>query len=636
MKRHIIIGTAGHIDHGKTALIKALTNIDTDVLRAEKERGITIELGFAYWKDNITIIDVPGHERFIKTMVAGVSTIDLFLLVIAADDGIMPQTVEHFEILKFFGVKNGLVALNKIDLVDQEWIDLMQMEIKEFLTKHGYSDIPIIPVSATTGQGLEQLRQVLAQKITSCSERLNNQPFRLNIDRAFSIHGAGTVVTGTVLSDSIAIEDTISILPSKKPAKVRALQVHQKEVNKAFIGERVAINLAGIEKSEVERGKVLIKPGTLEPTREFLAIIQTSSQVPVKIRKHQEVRIYLGTAEILGRITWFEEQPMLLPNNIYHVRLRLEKDGVCAPGDAVLIRTISPFYTVAGGRVLFLDPPPLGQLKPQWQTYFNLLSSLKLTKQLEFYFQFTGFKAISLNQLQKQFFEKSETLRRQMEALTKAGKVLLIEHQKQHFYIALSALENAQNQLLEAIKSAVQKSNLVTGFNKNELQSFLHPPCKDKIFFSRLLQRMLNRKLLQQVDDLFLLPEMLQLEERQKMISEVLQALKDRGFQALKMEEIAQKLNLEIEQLKGILPNLVRQGEVHSLAGTYYLHNAAFQKIINFLKQQFNEKTTLEITSLKEFTGLTRKILIPLLEYLDQKQFTLRKGDVRIKGPMLN
>ncbi|MCD6374788.1 MAG: selenocysteine-specific translation elongation factor [Caldisericaceae bacterium] len=636
MKQHIIIGTAGHIDHGKTALIKALTDIDTDRLKEEKERGITIELGFAYWKDNITIIDVPGHERFVKTMVAGVSTIDLFLLVIAADDGIMPQTIEHLEILKFFGVQNGLVALNKIDLVDEEWLALMQLEVEEFLKKNGFVHVPVLPVSAATGQGVEALRQVLTEKIEHCAERKSTRPFRLNVDRSFSIHGAGTVVTGTVLSDSIAVDEALEILPDQKRTKVRGLQVHQKDVQQAQIGQRAAINLVNVSKNEAERGKTMVRPDTLEPVTEFLTVLQSASQIPIKIKKHQEVRVYLGTAELLGRIYWFEEESALSPNQTYHARIRLEESGVCAPGDAVLIRTISPFYTLAGGRVLFLNPPHLSQLRDNWQDVFERLSSNNLTEQIKIFLDFNGFTSVDLKTLTQQFFETESTLSKALKPLLKDKTLLVVEQPNGPVYLFAPALEKAQAQLLAALKEAREKGQLKDGLNKKALLNLLHPKCEDELFFDRLLRRMVNRRLLIQVDDRYFTPEIANLEQRQKQSEAILQLLLESKFQALKSDQIAEKLQLPSKEVKALLTNLVKQGKLHSIAGIFYLHDQTLQKLLDFLKEEFKEKSALDIASLKNFTGLTRKLLIPLLEYLDQKQFTRRSGDKRLKGPMLN
>ncbi|APF18948.1 selenocysteine-specific translation elongation factor [Caldithrix abyssi DSM 13497] len=637
MKRHIIIGTAGHIDHGKTALIKALTDIDTDVLKEEKERGITIELGFAYWKDNITIIDVPGHERFVKTMVAGVSTVDLFLLVIAADDGIMPQTREHLDILKFFGVKNGLVALNKIDLVDDEWRELILLEIEEFLRANGYDNTPIIPVSAVTGQGVDELRNILTQKIEQCAERASTRPFRLNVDRSFSVHGSGTVVTGTVLSDAISVDDNVVILPEGRLSKIRGIQVHQKDVTSALVGQRAAINLSNVSREEVERGKTLTRPNTLEPVREFLAVLHTSSQIPMKIKKHQEVRVYLGTAEILGRIAWFEENPSLEAEQTYHVRIRLEEAGVCAPGDAVLIRTTSPFFTIAGGRVLFLNPPPMGRMRHRWQEIFKTLRNGQLKERIKIFFEYQGFSAVNLSNLATQFFEKKETLESALTALIKENFLLSIEQQNEKHFVAIPALDEAQDRLLSAIHSRLTNSSkALNGFNKSELKSMLKPPCANDLFFDRLLQRMVNRKALVAIDDLYLTPELANMEARQKQAAKALEVICDAGFQALTFQQIAEALSLAPDALKPLLSNLVKQGKIHSLAGSYYLHDEFLQKILAYLKKSFAEKRELDIASFKNFTGLTRKVLIPLLEYLDQKQFTIRQGDVRIKGPMLN
>ena len=634
-KKHTILGTAGHIDHGKTALIRALTDIDTDVLKEEKERGITIELGFAYWKDNITIIDVPGHEKFVKTMVAGVSTIDLFLLVIAADDGIMPQTIEHLDILRFFGVKNGIVALNKIDLVDEEWLALVQDEIRNFLDERGYSQVPIVPVSAVTGQGVEALRNLLLQKIEQVEHAENNRPFRLNVDRSFTIRGAGTVITGTVLSDKVQVDDTLIVLPQKQKVRVRGIQVHQKDEPAAYLGQRAAINLSGVKKEEIERGSVLVAPETLEPTTEFLAVLHTASQIPVKVKKHQEVRVHLGTSELIGRITWFDDDSILTPKTDYHVRIRLEKPGVCAPGDAVLIRTVSPFYTIAGGRVLQLDCPPFGRIKKEWQTYFEVLQKGNLNETLLHYLSWNGFKAHDISSLARHFFEKQTVIEQTLNKLVKEKKVQSFDFHSRTYFILSAALGAAEEKFLKLLRGQSDGLHAEKGFNKNELMNSFLKLHGEEVFFERLLQRMLNRQQLILMGDAYFLPEHAQAGKRQERAEQIATAIRQAGFESPTLNELAQRLQLEPEVVKIGLSDLVKNGSVHSLHGQRYLHDEHFRDLLEFLKKHFDREQELDIGAVKGFTGTTRKYLIPLLEYLDQKQFTQRNGDVRVKGPML-
>ncbi len=634
-QKHTILGTAGHIDHGKTALIRALTDIDTDVLKEEKERGITIELGFAYWKDNITIIDVPGHEKFIKTMVAGVSTIDLFLLVIAADDGIMPQTVEHLDILRFFGVRQGIVALNKIDLVDEEWLELMQGEIRSFLDERGYEQVPVLPVSAVTGQGVADLRQTLLQKIEQIEHAENNRPFRLNVDRSFTIRGAGTVVTGTVLSDKIEVDDVLTVLPLAKSVRVRGVQVHQKDVSAAYLGQRAAVNLSGVKKEEVQRGSVLVQTNALLPTQEFLALLHTASEVPIKLKRHQEVRVHLGTAELLGRMTWFDDETVLRPKADFHVRIRLEKSGVCAPGDAVLIRTVSPAHTVAGGRVLQLNPPPFGRIKVEWPNYFSVLEQGTLKEKIEQYMHWSGFRVHDTQSIAQHFFEKPSVIESALQRLTKEKKVQPFEYHGKTYFILQSALNEAQEKWLSAIRRQATGIHAEKGFNKNELLNLFEKLHGEPIFFERLLQRTVNRGQLVVMGENYFLADQAQAGKRQERRAEILNALQDYAFEAPTLEELESKLGMEAEVLKIGLNDLLKNGLVHSLHGKRYLHADYFKRIIDFLGNHFAQNEELTIADMKNFCKTTRKYLIPLMEYLDQKQFTRRNGDVRVKGPML-
>ena len=288
---HTIIGTAGHIDHGKTAVIRALTGIDADRLKEEKERGITIDIGFAYWRDDVTILDVPGHEKFIRNMVAGVNTVDFFLLVIAADDGIMPQTIEHLEILNFFNIHDGIVVINKADLVDEEWLSLVKEEVSGLLQKHHLHHLPIIDVSALTLHNIDQLKVMIEDKITRLQHKESHQPFRLLTDRSFVIKGFGTVVTGTVLSGQLRKNEEVQIMPGGSVKKVRGLQIHGKDTGQVDIGERAAVNLQGISKTEVTRGDVLIRPLSLPVVTEFSGILRTVSKIPLKIGGYESGKV---------------------------------------------------------------------------------------------------------------------------------------------------------------------------------------------------------------------------------------------------------------------------------------------------------------------------------------------------------
>jgi len=400
MKKHTIIGTAGHIDHGKTALIKALTGIDTDRLKEEKERGITIDIGFAYWKENVTIIDVPGHEKFIRNMVAGVSTIDFFILVIAADDGIMPQTIEHLDILKFFNIKDGIVVINKIDLVDEEWLALITDEIENLLKQYDLNTLPIIQVSSIKGIGIDKFKVIVEEKIENHDKSVVSRPFRLLVDRSFSVKGFGAVVTGTVLSGELNTGEDIQILPSGFETKVRGLQEHTASIKSVQVGDRAAVNLQNIPKEGVGRGDVLVKPNTLSAISEFTGYMKTVSKLPIKIKNYCRIRVHIGTSERLGKLIWFDETPNLEPDKYYHVRIQLDSPVATARNDAFLVRLHSPLITLAGGKILEINPPKLKKSDSLWQQYFDEIKSDDLFKITELIIKNKKLQPASLQNIQ--------------------------------------------------------------------------------------------------------------------------------------------------------------------------------------------------------------------------------------------
>ena len=358
-----VIGTAGHIDHGKTTLVKALTGTDTDRLREEQERGMTIDLGFAFLSDEITIIDVPGHEKFIRNMVAGVSAIDAALLTIAADDGIMPQTREHFDILSILGVPAGVVALNKIDLVDDpEWLDLLEEEIREFLAGSFMEGAPIVRVSGETSEGVEQLRSVLLNIADASKERRDRGFFRLFADRAFSMKGFGSVVTGTVTGGLLKSGANVELLPALAHAKVRGLQSHGESVAEVARGDRAAVNLSQIEKGALKRGSQLAEKGFLKPSKVLGISFSLLERTERRVKHQQRVRLHIGTEEVLGRIFFVEEGRKKCEAGETTVALvRLEQEVAAAVDDSFILRFYSPAETIGGGTIV--DPAPPVRLK---------------------------------------------------------------------------------------------------------------------------------------------------------------------------------------------------------------------------------------------------------------------------------
>jgi len=353
--RQYVVGLAGHIDHGKTALVKALTGIDTDRLKEEKARGITIDLGFAHLSQNITLIDVPGHERLIKNMVAGVSTIDMVLFVIAADDGIMPQTREHLDIVSLLGISKGIFVITKIDLVEPDWIELVEEELRSLLKDSAFENAAILKTSTESGEGITEVKSSLLDTVKELQSRKHDGLFRLPIDRAFSKAGFGSIVTGSVISGKIRVGDTVEILPAKISARIRGLQSHDAQVEGVLAGYRAAVNLAGTDRIDLSRGQVLTEPNYYEPVTSLDAYLQILPNAIRRLKSQMKIRVHIHTSEVLGRLILMEKKE-LLPGETGLVQIRLDSPVYASYYDRFIIRLFSPQLTVGGGLVLETNP----------------------------------------------------------------------------------------------------------------------------------------------------------------------------------------------------------------------------------------------------------------------------------------
>ena len=635
MKKHTIIGMAGHIDHGKTALIKALTGIETDQHKEERERGITIDLGFAYWKQDITIIDVPGHEKFIRNMAAGVSALDLFLLVIAADDGIMPQTIEHLEILKFFGARKGIVALNKIDLVDADWQALVEDEIHAFLNDHAYAQIPIIPVSATTNQGIDKLRQEISSKLNDLEDTYISRPFRLYIDRSFTMKGFGSIVTGTVLSSQVSTGDILTLLPQNKKVKVRGIQIHQSEAQKATTGQRAAINIANIEKAELPRGTALVAEDSLDPCIALIAEVETIINLKYKLKRHSKIRIHVGTDELIGKLYWFDDDMHLQPGKHYHIRIKLEEKGTAAPGDALLIRSFSPVTTLAGGKILFIDPPGIRSVEPAWQEIFKNLSEGNLLTRIKQLFVFQGYKTVTAKLIRKKYFEGNAEILEVLDRLKGQKYITDFEYKNEKHYVSQSMIDKAITIIESEIQRRIDLEPLIRGFNFQQLRNILKTLGFDDLFLERALQKAVNAGKIFEKDSLFTTTEVFEDSRVSQAETKIINQYKQYRFAAPEIKEVSEQLGIELKALKNLLTVLSQKGEIKSIGGKFYLHKEVIEELINFVKNYFKKETTIDVNVMRDFTGCSRKYLIPIFEYLDSCGYTERQNDIRIAGPNL-
>ena len=451
--KHFVLGTAGHVDHGKTALIKALTGVDTDRLKEEKERGITIELGFASLTlpsgHTIGIVDVPGHERFIKNMVSGAAGIDLVMLVIAADEGIMPQTKEHLHICSLLGITKGLVALTKIDLVEKDWLELVKSETAEFLQGSFLEGAPIIPVSAIKQENLADLVKAIDETVGQIAVKADDGIFRLPVDRVFTMKGFGTVVTGTLISDHIKVGEEVQILPAEISSRIRGIQVHNLPVDEALSGQRTAINLQGVEKSSVNRGDVLVRPQTVSPSQRLDTFVEYLSTNTKNLKNRALVRLHTGTSEIIARIVLLISNE-LKPGEKTFAQLVLAKEDVIVAGDHFVLRSYSPVTTIGGG--LIFDPLPSKHKRHNGKVIsdLNILQSGSLPERISVIMERTGFAGINLRGLAFRLGINTKKIKEALEDLFSRRKAILLDSED-----------------TTVISAYYSKTNRAGGFQKN-------------------------------------------------------------------------------------------------------------------------------------------------------------------------
>ncbi|HER63302.1 MAG TPA: selenocysteine-specific translation elongation factor, partial [Desulfobacteraceae bacterium] len=470
--REIILGTAGHVDHGKTSFIKALTGIDTDRLKEEKERGITIELGFAYLDlpcgHRIGIVDVPGHEKFVRNMVAGAAGMDLVAFIIAADEGIMPQTREHFEICQLLGIKDGLIVLTKKDLVEDEWLEMVEEDIREYFSGTFLENAPIIPVSSVTGEGIETVRKTIDDRISGIAFQEEFGPFRLAVDRVFSMKGFGTVITGSSLSGRIGVGEEVEFYPAEVKAKIRGIQVHGKDVNLVEAGHRTAINLQGIEKERINRGDIAATPGSLVNSTlldvDFLYLASNAR----KLKNRTQVRVHVGTGEITGRVV-FMESDEINPGEAANLQLILQEPAAVWPGDRYVIRSYSPVRTIGGGTIL--NNAPLKRKRAtekdreaNHRIFATYLEGSDIDRLLLF-LEESGAAGLTQNQLATRLGLFGNKLKKLLQNPVSSGDILVIDSERQRL-LAAPVLKRVAAQITDILEHHHKSNPLKSGMAK--------------------------------------------------------------------------------------------------------------------------------------------------------------------------
>lgn len=628
-EKHVIIGTAGHVDHGKSTLITALTGTNPDRLKEEQERGMTIDLGFAALTlpdgQTVGIVDVPGHERFLKNMLAGAGGVDVVLLVVAADEGIMPQTREHLDILRLLDVKAGVVAITKCDLVDAEWLKLVTDEVRAFLQDTPLKDAPVVAVSAVTGQGLPELLNALQEAVARVPARELNAPFRLPVDRVFTLAGVGTVVTGTLISGRVRAGDPIEILPAGLHSRARQIQVHGQKVEEAVAGSRVAINLPGIEKEQIERGMVCVPPGVFQPTRAFDAQLRLLPDAVKGLPHRTRIRLYLGTAEVIGRVSLLDSE-RLEPGAQGFVQLRLEKPLVAARGDRFVIRTYSPMFTIGGGIVLEPHAPRHRRFDP---AVLARLRSLLEGAPEE--------KVLAILAQSPVGMDEQELARRAEMDVSSVSAILkhLEEHQQAvrvgDVWLARSAWEHLRQQVEETLRRYHQQHPLRAGMPREELRSTLGGRLPARLFEAMLLRWQQDGIIALQGTQVRLSGFSIRLNERQqRLANRVEQILREARATPPPVKAIAEQVGAPPPAVKAMIEVLLEQGVLVKLEEEMYFHRDTLAEFADLVKRTIQEKGSLSVGEFRDLTGSSRKFVVPLLEYFDRIGLTRRVGDVRV------
>jgi selenocysteine-specific elongation factor len=631
--KQIILGTAGHIDHGKTALVRALTGIDTDRLKEEKERGITIELGFAYLDlpsgGRIGIVDVPGHERFVKHMVSGAGGIDIVALIIAADEGVMPQTREHLDICTLLGVERGLVVLTKIDLVDQDLRELAIEDIKDFTVGTFLEKAPIIPVSAVTGEGLGDLITALEHLVEQVEERSSAGLFRLPIDRVFTMKGFGTVITGTLVSGQVKTGEVVEILPRGTVAKVRGIQVHNEKVQQGVAGQRIAVNLQGVEKSSVQRGEVVVHPGTVESTNLLDAEIIHLSHAPRPLRNGVMLRFHTGTSFQMAKVFLLGTNA-LKPGERGYAQIRLQDLVVAFPNDRFVLRGSSLIQTVGGGIILDAHPQRHKRFKGDVITLLEQLKGGAPPFILGFHIRKGGTGGMELRKLAGYANIPPAILAATMHELLSRKEVIKFDREAERV-IDGDIYNHLKDEMITALEKYHAENPLKPGMPKEELKSKLPSEVDGKLFNTLLSDLTGSEALVQEKDKVRLAGHYIALEGEQQALEEKIEGIMHRsGLTPPSTKELGEQLGTDEKEVRDIISLLTNKGRVVKLKEGVYFHRAPLDELRGQLIAFLKEKGKISTQDFKSLTGASRKYTIPLAEYFDAIKVTVRVGDGRV------
>ena len=629
--KQVILGTAGHIDHGKTSLIRAMTGIDTDRLKEEKERGITIELGFAHMDlpsgQVLGIVDVPGHEKFVKNMVAGASGIDLVALIIAADEGVMPQTREHLEICELLDVQHGLVVLTKTDMVDEEWLEMVQEDAAEYLEGTFLEDAPMVPVSSATGDGIEELVRVLDELVQKVPERDPGSFFRLPVDRVFVMKGFGTVITGTTVSGAVRLGEEVTVYPQEIDSKVRGLQVHNREVEEARRGQRTAVNLQGLEKAQLQRGNVIAGRRALRNSYMIDVLVDLLPAAPRKMKNRAKVRFHTGTAEVLATVVLLDRDE-LKPGENGYAQIRLDQPIAVLRQDRFVLRSYSPVRAVGGGKVLNALPRKKKRHSPRVLEELDVFNSGDLSRIAEQFVALGRFQGVEHKELPFLTNSRESQLKEVLQKLLSRQRILMYDRERKT-YIHREFYDLARKEILDTLEAYHRNNPLKAGLSKEELRSRTEGARNQKLF-NYLIGHLVQEDLVAREQEVLHLAEhKVTLGQDQEKVREEIESIyREGGLQPPYFKELADQF--PERTARDVLQLMAQEGVLVKVKEDLYFHRKAVaglrERLVAFLKEH-GEITTPQF---KEMTGASRKYAIPLIEHFDLNQVTVRVGDNRV------
>jgi len=636
----LILGTAGHIDHGKTELVKSLTGINTDRLKEEQERGISIELGFAYLDlpngRRIGVVDVPGHERFIKTMVAGASGIDIVLFIIAADEGVMPQSVEHLDVCRFLDVKSGLIALTKADLVSEEDVELATEDVQDFVKGTFLENAPVILTSTKTRQGVDSLMDEIVRLVEEAPGRSVRGTFRMPIDRSFTIQGFGTVVTGTVISGRASVGSAVEIYPHGITTKVRRIETHNTLVQDALAGQRTAINLPKVTKREIKRGDVLSVPKRLSTGYVFDVHLLLNRSEKAELKPRARIRLHVGTKEALGRI-WPIGEAVFTPGFDGFAQVRLEEEIVALFSDRFVLRTYSPAHVIGGGSILAASNRQRFRLKDALAEQLSMMKDGSEVERIGVFVKSAFPKPPDLSEIATQLGLQADTSEQSVGALCEDGVLLRLSCTPERFLHSDDAQE-LESMLLSELKKYHESFSLRAGMQERGLASKVKHPVLKKFFADVLRRAIASGKVVQQGTLLRLASHSSSLTDAQEQIAAVIRKrLETSGTNPVEIAFITNEVQSKVPgsmvaDLREVINYLVQSKEAVRVSPELLLSTAGLTRVARTVIDHLSKTTTMTVGTARDLLKSSRRFVVPTLEYLDRVGITRREGDIRVRG----